>query len=101
MISKESLNEFHPGCISRRADYCFRKEDKHPPIPQIGIARGSKDVGLEIIYKNERAAGEEYARSCIRLGSFASSSTRRKRNSRPIYPALYLVVMLRPSISHS
>ena len=47
MISKESLNEFHPGCISRHTDYCFRKEDKHPPIPQIGIARGSKDVGLE------------------------------------------------------
>ena len=47
MISKESLNEFHPGCISRRTDYCFRKEGEFPPIPQIGIARGSKDVGLE------------------------------------------------------
>ena len=87
MISKESLNEFHPGCISRHTDYCFRKEGEFPPIPRIGIARGCKDVGLEwwrilqfwrsafpweIIYKNERAAGEEYARSCIRLGSFAS-----------------------------
>ena len=33
MISKESLNEFHPGCISRHTDYCFRKEGKYPPNP--------------------------------------------------------------------
>lgn len=54
----------------------FGRRANTPPIPRIGIARGSKDVGLgwwrilqfwrsafpwEIIYKNERAAGEEYA----------------------------------------